>query len=215
MHVPMTASRAFVALATASLLVAACSSAPTAPSARAASDAAPPVAASASAGADTIKINQGTLAFQTLVSGRASLRGSHGFRFDGSVTSTLGPSVACSIFDPCQPGTTAPVALNWNGTDISGTVRLQGEEFPVGSLIADALSIDLTASFVSPPHLTDTASVTVPFTFAGLLLRIDGSPTLHLTGRGDVTFTLTWQSPTPGWGVTYTSFDFGSGGGPD
>lgn len=216
MHFAITrASRAFVVLAMASMVVAACSSPPTAPSARSASDAAPPVTVSAAAAAGTIKINQGTLAFQSRVPGPMSLRGSHGFRFDGAVISGLEPSAMCSAFDPCQPGTEVPIALNWNGTDIPGTVRLQGEEFPVGNLITGNVSIDLTASFVAPAHVTDTASVTVPFTSSGLVSRGDGSPSIPFTGRGNVTFTLTWQTHIEGWGISYTSFDFGNGGGPN
>jgi hypothetical protein len=76
-----------------------------------------------------------------------------------------------------------------------------------------SLSIDLVSSFVAPAHVTDTVSVTVPFTSSGLLARVDGSPTLPLSGRGNVTFTLTWQTPIEGWGISYTSFDFGNGGG--
>jgi hypothetical protein len=78
-----------VALAVASVMLTACGSPPTAPSSGF-PDGAPPAAASASA--DTIKINQGTLAFQSRVlPGPVSLRGSHGFRFDGSIISGLEP----------------------------------------------------------------------------------------------------------------------------
>ena len=203
------------ALAVAGVMLTACGSLSTAPSAPSASEAAPPVAVSAAAAADTIKINQGTLAFQSRVPGPVSLRGSHGFRFDGSIISGLEPSVICSAFDPCQPGTTVPIALNWNGTDIPGTARLQGQAFPVGSADSASLSIDLVSSFVAPAHVTDTVSVTVPFISSGLLARVDGSPTLTLSGRGSVTFTLTWQTPIEGWGISHTSFDFGNGGGPN
>jgi hypothetical protein len=108
-----------------------------------------------------------------------------------------------------------PIALNWNGTDIPGTARLQGEEFPVGSADSASLNIDLVSSFVTPAHVTDTASVTVPFTSSGLLTRVDGSPTISLSGRGTVTFTLTWETPIEGWEISYTSFEFSNGGGPD
>ena len=216
MHVPNTrAYLSFVTLTMASLYVAGCGSPPTAPSAPSSGEATPPMAASAAAAADAITIKQGTLAFQSRVPGPVSLRGSHGFRFDGSIISGLEPSAICSTFDPCQPGTTVPIAINWNGTDIPGTARLQGQEFPVGSADSASLSIDLVSSFVAPAHVTDTASVTVPFTSSGLLVRVDGSPTLSLSGRGSVTFTLTWQTPIAGWGITYTSFDFGNRGGPN
>ena len=151
MHSPITrAARAFVALAMVTMYVAACGSPPTAPSAPSASEAALPLAVSAAAAADTIKINQGTLAFQSRVPGPVSLRGSHGFRFDGSIVSGLEPSGMCSSFDPCQPGTTVPIALNWDSTDIPGTARLQGLEFVVGNADSASLSIDLVSSFVSP-----------------------------------------------------------------
>ena len=96
-----------------------------------------------------------------------------------------------------------------------GRARLQGQAFPVGSADSASLSIDLVSSFIAPAHVTDTVSVTVPFTSSGLLARVDGSPTLTLSGRGNVTFTLTWQTPNEGWGITYTSFDFGNGVGPN
>jgi hypothetical protein len=207
------------ALPIAGVMLAACGSPPTAPSSGFPA-AAPPATASTSAAsataADTIKINQGTLAFQSRVPGPVSLRGSHGFRFDGSIISGLEPSVICSAFDSCQPGTTVPIALNWTGTDIPGRARLQGQDFQVGSADSASLSIDLVSSFVAPAHVTETVSVTVPFTSSGLLGRVDGSPTLSLSGGGNVTFTLTWQqTPIEGWGMSYTSFDFGNGGGPN
>jgi len=71
--------------------------------------------------------------------------------------------------------------------------------------------IELTGSFVAPAHLTDTASVTVPFTATGLLSRDYPLPTLQLSGGGAVTFTLQWQSAINGWAIRFTSFDFGGG----
>ena len=210
----------FIALAVASVALTACSSPPTAPSARsspaaaAASAAADPANAVQASAADTIKITQGTLVVVPRVSGNVSLRGSHGFRFDGHVISGLEPTENCSVFNPCQPGATVPFRIEWDGTDIPGTVRLEGEEFPAGSLITASLSIELAGSFVAPAHVAETGTATVPFTATGLLSRGDGSPSLRLTGRGHVTFTLTWQPLMDGWGVSNVSFDFGHGGGP-
>ena len=155
--------------------------------------------------------HQGTLALQSLVPGTVALRGSHGFRFDGRIQSGLEPSYYCGVFDPCAPGTTAPFTATWVGTDIPGTVRLQGDEFRVGSADASSMYIELTGSFVAPAHLTDTASVTVPFTATGLLSRDYPLPTLQLSGGGAVTFTLQWQSAINGWAIRFTSFDFGGG----
>jgi hypothetical protein len=56
--------------------------------------------------------------------------------------------------------------------------------------------------------------VTVPFAASGLLARGNPLPSLDLTGRGHVTFTLTWQPAIDGWAITYSSFDFGNGHGP-
>lgn len=216
----------FIALALASMGLVACSSTtPTAPSSLSASDAAlPAVTASESsasvttgdaqvtaAAAKTIKITQGTLAVQSLVAGSVLLRGSHGFSFDGRVTSGLEPSTFCSVFDPCQPGATVPFMATWVGTDIPGTVRLQGDEFPVGSADSGSMYIELAGSFVAPAHLTDTASVTVPFTSSGLLSRGYPFPAVPLTGSGEVTFRLEWQTAIGGWGIRFTSFDFGRG----
>ena len=119
--------------------------------------------------ATTIKITKGTLALQSLVPGTVALRGSHGFSFDGRVQSGLEPSYYCGAFDPCSPGASVAFTATWVGTDIPGTVRLQGDEFPVGGATSSSLFIELTGSFVAPAHLTDTASVTVPFTASGLL----------------------------------------------
>jgi len=217
-------SRPFIALAIGSLGLVACSSpTPTAPSSASPIDAPPPAgtasassasettAAAERSAATTIKITQGTLALQSLVPGTVALRGSHGFRFDGRIQSGLEPSYYCGVFDPCAPGTTAPFTATWVGTDIPGTVRLQGDEFRVGSADASSMYIELTGSFVAPAHLTDTASVTVPFTATGLLSRDYPLPTLQLSGGGAVTFTLQWQSAINGWAIRFTSFDFGGG----
>ena len=216
----------FIGLVLASMGLVACSSAtPTAPSSLSASDAAPPaVTASASsasvttggaqptaAAAKTIKITQGTLALQSLIGGTVVLKGSHGFSFDGRVISGLDPSTFCSVFDPCQPGATVPFMATWVGTDIPGTVRLQGDEFAVGSADSASMYIELTGSFVAPAHLTDAASVTVPFAASGLLSRNYPFPALPLTGSGEVTFRLEWQTAIGGWGIRFSSFDFGRG----
>jgi hypothetical protein len=218
--------QAFIALALATAGLAACDRAPTAPSSPSTDHAQPAaVPASASAApaatagtqasaAKTIKITQGTLSLQTLQPGSVALQGSHGFRFDGRVQSGLEPSAYCSPFDPCQPGTTLPFTATWVGTDIPGTVRLQGDEFPVGSLDTGSLYIELSGSFVAPAHLTPTVSVTVPFTASGLLTLGHPHPQLTLTGGGQVTFTLEWQSAIGGWAIRFSSFDFG-GGRPD
>ena len=220
-------SRPFIALAIGSLALVACSSGtPTAPSSRSASEDARPAAAASVTSAsvttggaqltavDTIKITQGTLALQTLVPGSVALQGSHGFRFDGRILSGLEPSAYCGPFDPCQPGTTLPFTATWVGTDISGTARLQGDAFAVGSADGPSMYIELTGSFVAPAHLTDTASVTVPFAASGLLARGYPLPALQLIGSGEVTFRLEWQSSIGGWAIRFSSFDFG-GGRPD
>jgi hypothetical protein len=218
-------SRLFIALALASLGLACSSGTPTAPSALSASDAAPgAVTASVSAGsspagvaqttaADTIKITQGTLAIDTGLPGTVTLKGSHGFRFDGRVsTSGLLPSFSCGPGNPCQPGATVAFTATWLGSDIPGTVRLQGDEFAAGcGDTCTTMYIELTGSFVAPAHLTDTASVTVPFAVSGLFSRFYPDPPLELTGRGSVTFTLEWQPFIGGWGISFSSFDFGGG----
>src|SRR3954470_17824222 len=141
--------RPLIAPVLVSMALTACSSAtPTAPSSRSASDAAPnAVTASASSAseitgatqlnaANTIKVNQGTLALRSgSGAGTVTLQGSHGFRFDGRVYSSgLTPSHYCGPDSPCQPGATVAFTVTWLGTDIPGTVRLQGDEFSVGDL---------------------------------------------------------------------------------
>lgn len=217
------AYRPVLSLALVNLGLVACGSGPpTAPSPLAASMSGAPVgpasgssplsgtASAAGAGADSIKITQGTLALQSLRPGTVTLKGSRGFRFEGYVQSGNEPSNVCGPFNPCAPGTTRPFAATWLGSDIPGTVRLQGDEFAAGT---DAsVYIDLTGIFVAPAYVADTASVTVPFTATGVLSP-PGSPIvpIPLTGRGHVTFTLEWQTATGGWAIRYTSFDFGGG----
>ena len=224
--------RPFIAPALVSMALTACSSAtPTAPSSQSASDAAPGAttasvsSASATTGAaqlnaaDTIKINQGTLALPSGAgrAGSVTLQGSHGFRFDGRVyTAGLTPSHYCGADNACAPGATVEFTATWVGGDIPGTVRLQGDEFSVGNLDQPGgISPVLTGSFVAPAHVGDTASVTVPFAVSGLLLPAEQRPPFQLTGGGDVTFTLEWQAYLGGWAITFSSFDFGAGGRPD
>ena len=219
-------SRSFIAAAVLSTGLAACSSGtPTAPSALSAGDVPPnavttsvssstvPASTAQTTAADTIKITQGTLAIDTGLPGTVTLQGSHGFRFDGRVsTSGLLPSYYCGPSNPCQPGATVAFTATWVGSDIPGTVRLQGDEFAAGSGdTATNMYIELTGSFVAPAHLTDTASVTVPFAATGLFSPLYPYPPLELTGRGSVTFTLEWQPFIGGWGISFSSFDFGGG----
>ena len=215
--------RSFIVLAIASVGLPACSSAPTAPSARSANEAGPEAttasapAASAAAGgaqasaADTIKITRGTLALESGRTGSVTLRGSHGFRFEGDTRSGLEPSFYCGAFDPCEPGATVAFTARWVGFDLPGTVRMQGDEFTVGGADPSSMGLELTGSFVAPAHLTDTVSVTVPFTASGTLLRGYPYPTVSLSGDGVVTFTLEWQPFLGGWAITRSSFDFGNG----
>jgi hypothetical protein len=164
--------------------------------------------------ATTIKITQGTLALESLRPGTVALRGSHGFRFDGYVQGGDEPSNACGPFNPCFPGASVPFRAAWLGTDIPGTVRIQGDEFRVGSGDASSLYIELSGSFVAPAHLTDTASVTVPFTAVGSVAQGYPFPPFQLIGDGTVTFTLQWQTWIDGWAIRFTSFDFGGGQAP-
>lgn len=217
------ACRPVLALALVNVGLVACGSGtPTAPSSLAASMSGAPfgsasessplpgTASAARAAADSIKITQGTLALQSLRPGTVTLKGSRGFKFEGYVQSGNEPSNVCGPFNPCEPGTTRPFTATWVGSDIPGTVRLQGDEFAAGT---DAgVYIDLTGVFVAPAYVASTASVTVPFTANGLLSP-PGSPIvpIPLTGSGHVTFTLEWQTAIGGWAIRYTSFDFGGG----
>ena len=153
------------------------------------------------AAADTIKITQGTLVVDARRPGSISLKGSHGFRFEGRTLSGVDPSQACGAFTPCQPGQTVGFTATWAGLDLPGTVRVQGDEFTIGGMNTPGMRIDLTGSFVAPPQ-ADTAVVTVPFTVSGVL------PGFELTGSGQVTFTLQWQPFVNGWAITSSSFEF-------
>ena len=217
-------SRSLIALALASLGLAACSSStPTAPSAL--SNEAAPAALTASAaapaasadeqaaGADTIKITKGTLAIPPGgAPGDIVLQGSKGFRFEGRTLRGIEPRDYCGPFNPCFPGASVPFYVTFSGGDLPGTARLQGDEFPVG-FEPPSMWFEVTGSFVAPAHVTDRVTVTVPFQFNGSLFRAEPYQSWTLTGRGEVTFTFEWQPFFDAWGITYSSFDFGSGGG--
>ena len=185
--------RPCIALAVASVALAACGSSPTAPTPTSATNTAPPAAAAAAAsvGSNVIKINGGTLALETERPGTVTLKGSHGFRFDGRVQSGLEPGDYCGPTNPCQPAANVAFTATWLGSDIPGTARVEGQEFVIQGLDDTSMFITLTGSFMAPAHLTDSASVTVPFAASGLLARGNPFPSLDLTGRGNVTFTLT------------------------
>jgi hypothetical protein len=207
-------SRTPFALAIVSVALTACSAAPTAPSAtrpNAAAGAGPAETAAAQADrASTITITKGTLALQSLLPGTVLLQGSHGFRFDGRIQSGNEPSNYCGPFNPCQPGATVAFTGTWLGGDLTGAARLQGDEFEVG-FEPPSMLIEVTGSFTAPPHVTDSATVTVPFAATGSLFRAYPSSPFQLTGRGRVTFTLEWQTAIGGWAIRFSSFDFGGG----
>jgi hypothetical protein len=215
--------RLCIALAAAGVALSACGSShstPTAPTAASSADPAPlsegaSPSASASAASSTIKINGGTLALATLRTGTVALKGSHGFRFDGYVQSGAEPAASCGIGNPCLPGATVPFTATWLGTDIPGTARFQGQDYNVLGHDSTGMYISLTGSFVAPAHTADTASVTAPFTATGLFFRGSPLPGLELTGSGRVTFTLVWRPYFDRWEITFTSFDFGNGNGPN
>ncbi len=87
---------------------------------------------------------------------------------------------------------------------IPGTVMLKGSH---GFRFDGRVQSGLEPSNYCGPLDPCLPGATVPFT-APL-------PRLDLTGNGTVTFTLTWQPFLNGWAITYTSFDFGNGGGPE
>jgi hypothetical protein len=205
-------------------VVACSSSVPTGPSALSSVDQSDRVGASISAAsaaaaggaqlaaADTIKITQGLLTLESNHPGTITLRGSHGFTFEGRTLSGVDPSNACGTFGPCFPGDTVNFTATWSGLDLPGTARLGGTEFTdVGGLNSpSSLTINLTGSFVAPPQ-AETATIIVPFSVGGLF--VSGNGNFDLTGSGNVTFTLTWQTNINGWAITSSSFDFGGGGG--
>jgi hypothetical protein len=215
-------SPSFIALAIAGVGLAACSPAPTAPSSRSTNEAAPGAvtasapAPSAAAGgaparaADGITITRGTLALASRQPGRVTLRGSHGFRFEGETRSGREPVDSCGAFGLCDPGATVAFSAVWTGIDLPGTARVQGDDFAVGGLETPSMALELTGSFVAPAQVTDLATVTVPFTASGLLSG-HAQRTFDLTGGGQVTFTLAWQPLVGGWAITYSAFDFGNG----
>ena len=216
-------SRRLAILTFSTLGVAACgSNSPTGPSSLSSRDAAIAMdagsgsAASMAGGAelaagDTIRITQGQLTLQSNHSGTITLRGSHGFTFEGHTLSGVDPSLNCNTFDPCSPGETVGFTATWVGLDLPGTARLQGHDYTdVGGLNSpSSLSLTLSGSFVAPPQ-ANTATITVPFTVSGLFQP--GTGPYDLAGNGTVTFTLAWQTALNGWAITSSSFDFGGGG---
>jgi hypothetical protein len=162
-------------------------------------------------GLDSIKISQGSLTLASGHPGTLTLRGSHGFTFEGRTLSGVDPSLNCSGVNPCFPGQTVAFTGTWVGNDLPGTARLQGDTYTdVGGLNSpSSLRIDLTGSFVAPAQAT-TTTIEVPFSVGGLFV-VSGVASADLEGRGTVTFTLAWNTALSGWMITSSSFDFGGG----
>jgi len=162
------------------------------------------------AAADTIRIVQGQLTLESNRTGTITLRGNHGFAFEGHTRTGLDPSNRCGPFTPCAPGQTIAFMAAWLGLDLPGSARLQGTEYVNvgGSISPSSLGIRLSGTFVAPAQ-GETASVTVPVTLEGTFATDEGF--FDLTGDGEVTFTLKWQTAISRWAITASSFDFGGG----
>jgi hypothetical protein len=146
------------------------------------------------------------------------LKGPKGLRLSSTFEGPFGPEQSCV---PCEPG--ARITLNSIavGSDLRGTVRLQGKTYDRigGAGTTDPqLQIEFKGEGFLAPAFTDAATVELsgaPFTFSGTFTyHPDGSAlsvTETLTGNGIATVRLTKIVVAPDdmvWRTTHAVFEF-------
>ena len=151
----------------------------------------------ASAHADPIVLSGGATVINSSPNVRANVHvnGSNGATtFAASVTARgfFGLRVCSESTAGMTSGCTT-AGLGWisSGSDISGTVTVNGVNFPAD--VINQLGLNFSSfSFTIPPELlsADAFRITAPFSFTGLFASPSLSEVLDLTGQGTVTVFL-------------------------
>ena len=171
-------------------------------------DASPALHASRPTTRDAIVIDRGELDLSPS-GGALSLSGTRGFSFSGSVSRSGGivDAFDACVAASCVPG--APISLRaaWSGTDLPGSITLDGLSYPqVGSLANSmAAAVEFSGAVLAPP-LTDRGTLTAvaPFTLRGQFVHPDNAGLLVtelFTGAGVARVYLTNNGAGGGWSV--------------
>jgi hypothetical protein len=115
----------------------------------------------------------------------------------------------CIVADDCMPGLVISLFANWNGSDLTGRITLEGETFPLGIWTSENASglVQFTGSVVAPEFDGGLfREVSAPFLFTGNILLPavpDVTPSLALSGAGTATLRLRWSDTESQRGWTF------------
>jgi len=117
----------------------------------------------------------------------------------------------------CLPGQELSLLARFGGTELNGTVSIDGQSYELGFGDSETAFVDtnFTGRWVAPPFVGRThATVVSPFTFDGVLsypASVDSPPSEELFGSGRATLRLSWttsQVPTGGWQLDTARYKF-------
>jgi hypothetical protein len=149
--------------------------------------------------ADGLSIKSGSFTYESHL-GHVTLVGTSGLRLQATVSSSggiMGPDEQCG-FPECEAGTTV-VGLGafWSGTDFTGSLRLRGRDYALGSQDSTAANgqVRFNGTVEIPAVVgTEEIEVSAPFTMTGSLaygLGADGQPIVEsMQGAGTATLTF-------------------------
>jgi hypothetical protein len=131
---------------------------------------------SAAVSADPIPITSGAMVVAREQGGaRIDARGPGGFQLLGSGTFSGGrfdPYAQCFLGLECPPGTDISTYGTWSGVDFTGTLTINGQTHPMGSLSQELASavIEFFGSVSAPEFDGRTIrEISTPFTFSGVV----------------------------------------------
>jgi hypothetical protein len=141
--------------------------------------------------------------------GALSLSGTRGFSFSGSVSRSGGivDAFDACVAASCVPGAPIPLGAAWSGTDLPGSITLDGLTYTqVGSLSNSmAAGVEFNGAVLAPP-LSDRGNQTAvaPFTLRGQFVHPDAAGLLvteTFTGAGIARVWLATRGDARGWSV--------------
>jgi hypothetical protein len=141
--------------------------------------------------------------------GLLSLSGTRGFSLVGGVTRSGGVAEAfeACVASDCAPGALIPLAAAWSGTDLPGSVTLDGTTYTQVGSLATSMTADVqfSGTLIAPP-LTSRGfqTVTTPFTLRGQFVHAGSGGLLvaeTFSGEGLARVSLASRSGTSGWSV--------------